>query len=270
MELQTLNLKEAQVEKIEKAKDLFRKTFWKRQFQVEATEKQKVFDGIFGVVLPVICFLFDPIVFKGGIWGFSDPFFGSYKAFAYILSFALVMALLAFLMFGEKLKWLNGLLSGLFAVGALISLAIGIVISPISILGLIVLIGVLGFTPLFTGFVLARNSARAYKSAQPILDKKLRINCFALSAIFSLVLPYLVNVKIHETLDLMLNGNVNTVYSVGKKLKYIAPLVNLNALARQYRVERSAENTDKQTAIADVYSDLSGENIEREVNILND
>src|SRR5215467_10779528 len=36
--------------------------FWKRQFQQEATKAQKRFDWMFGVVMPAVCFYFDPIV----------------------------------------------------------------------------------------------------------------------------------------------------------------------------------------------------------------
>ncbi len=39
--------------------------YWKRQFQAQGNSKQRVYDWIFGVILPVICFAFDPIVFKG-------------------------------------------------------------------------------------------------------------------------------------------------------------------------------------------------------------
>src|SRR5215831_8054578 len=44
-----------------------KKGFWKRQFQQEPTRRQKQWDWTFGVVMPVICFFFDPIVFK--FWG---------------------------------------------------------------------------------------------------------------------------------------------------------------------------------------------------------
>ena len=39
--------------------------FWKRQFRASATGAQKVFDWLFGVILPVVCCLLDPLVFKG-------------------------------------------------------------------------------------------------------------------------------------------------------------------------------------------------------------
>ena len=41
--------------------------FWRRQFGSNVTTKQKGFDWTVGVVLPLICFLFDPIVFRDGV-----------------------------------------------------------------------------------------------------------------------------------------------------------------------------------------------------------
>jgi hypothetical protein len=115
--------------------------FWQRQFQFEITYKQKVFDWIFGVILPVICFTFDPIVFKTNM---RDPFLGEYKPFAYLLSFTSILAMMAWLIWGEKLKGLSGILSGLFAVGGVISLGIGIILFPFSLIGLVLIIGALG------------------------------------------------------------------------------------------------------------------------------
>ena len=64
--MQQLKLNEDEIETIEP-----RKPFWRRQFQIESTTGQKKFDWIFGVIMPVICFVFDPIVFKGNGFGAS-------------------------------------------------------------------------------------------------------------------------------------------------------------------------------------------------------
>lgn len=190
MKLQTLELNETSelIEKrIEKAgKSLIR---------------QKIFDGIFGVFLPAMCFLFDPIVFTGG-----DALLGNYKFFAYTLSYVSIMSLLAFLLWGEKLKWLNGFLCGLFAVAALISGAIGFAIFPFSLIGLVILIGALGFTPLFTSFVFLRSAMRAFEFGKLTTDKKLLFNSIALSFVLSLTLPFLLNVKAQEIREMIRHG----------------------------------------------------------------
>ncbi len=66
--MQPLGLNNDEIEK-----DAPGKGFWRRQFQKESTALQKNSDWFFGVILPVICFVFDPIVFKGNNWGTADP-----------------------------------------------------------------------------------------------------------------------------------------------------------------------------------------------------
>lgn len=176
--------------------------FWKRQVQQRATASQKRFDWFFGVLLPVICFTFDPIVFT------SETALGKYKAFAYTLSFVSVMAMAAWLIWGAKLKWLNAFLAGLFVVGGFISLGIGIIIFPISLIGLFFyFIGALGFTPLFTAVVFLRNSIRSYQSAKPFLEKRVLVYSFLLSAIFSAVVPSVINVEINKLAHKRMNEN---------------------------------------------------------------
>ncbi len=229
------------------------KSFWRRQFQKDSTVWQRKFDWVFGVILPVVCFVFDPIVFKGGA-----AEFGEIKPFAYILSFVLVMAMSAWLIWGEKLKWLNAFLAGLFLVGGIISLGIGIILLPLSLVGLIFIIGILGFTPLFTSIIYLRCAFRAYQTAKPFLEKRVLNNAFVLSAIFSFVIPYVVNVEIKKAMDEMINGDAQTVRSNARKLKYVAPLVNFERLDRNYASEKS----EKTIALRDAYLSLGGKDAE--------
>jgi hypothetical protein len=166
--------------------------FWKRQFQQQSTKAQRKFDWLFGVIMPIVCFVFDPIVFT------NVTYLGNYKAFGYTLSFISIMAMSAWLIWGAKLKWLNAILAGLFIVGSVVAFGIGIIIFPISLIGLIFLIGALGFTPLFTTIVFLRNSVRAFRAAKPFLEKKVLVYSFSLAALFSAVIPSVVNVEINN------------------------------------------------------------------------
>jgi hypothetical protein len=170
-----------------------RNGFWRRQFQQEPTARQRGFDWAFGVVLPVVCFFFDPLVFRPGIE--SRAILADYTPFAYLLSYVSIMGMIAWLLWGKRLGWFNAVLAGLFAVGSIISLAIGIVLLPFSLIGLIFLIGALGFTPLFTGVIYLRNSLRAFRVARDVIPTRLLCRTFALSALFAVVVPYVANVE---------------------------------------------------------------------------
>lgn len=246
-----------------------KKGFWRRQFDRQATAAQKRFDWIFGVILPVICFAFDPVVFKGNAMG--TAYLADYKPFAYILSFVSVMAMAAWLIWGAKLKWLGAVLAGLFVVGGLISLGIGIVLFPVSVLGLIILVGVLGFTPLFSALVYLRNARRAYQSAKPFLENGVLVNSFVLSAILSAVIPSVANVQIKKTVDEMHKGDARTIRANAQSLRYIAPIVNLDSLALRYQQVQSNEiKTEEMKAISEAFLMLTGEDIEKKSRILFD
>lgn len=110
------------------------------------------------------------------------------------------MGMMAWLIWGNRLRWLSGVLAGLFLVSGAVALTIGIVIFPYSLFGLIFLIGALGFTPLFTGIVYLRNGLRAVKAAKPIFAKKTLAYCILLSSLASGVIPYVINVEINKSL----------------------------------------------------------------------
>ncbi|MEK7723773.1 MAG: hypothetical protein AAB336_05450 [Acidobacteriota bacterium] len=224
MKTQTLELKEEEVDKTEKPI-----RFWKRQFQTKITKKQKIFDWIFGVILPVICVVADPIVFKGAMSN-RGAALGEYKPFAYLLSFVSIVLMMLFLLFGHKLKWFNSVLSGLFLVGSSVCVIVGVLLLPLSLLGLVFLVGALGFTPLFSAFVYFRNSIRAIDLAEPLMNKKLLLNLIGVSAIFSFVVPYVFYSMVENSLDRIEFGSPSEIKSEVRKLKLISPLINFDRL----------------------------------------
>lgn len=226
--------------------------FWKRQFQLEPTRKQRVFDYLFGIILPVICFTFDPRVFNG-----NYPWLGNYKPFAYLLSFVSILALLAFMLWGKELKWLNGFLSGFFALGGTISLIVGIIIFPLSVVGLIILIGALGFTPLFTAFVYWRNATRSYQYAKPLLGEQVLIYSAVLSILFGFVTPFIVNVKIQRELKAIEIGDVQTIQEKTENLWIVSPILNpSNVWEASFHEEMYSP---RKKALRESYKTLSGD-----------
>ena len=166
--------------------------FWRRQFGPNVTAKQHIFDWTMGVIMPVICFCFDPIVFKSH-HGVRDTLFGNFSVFANSLAFVSVIALAGWLLLDTKLRWLNGLFAGLFFAGSFVSLGLGIALFPFSVLGISVFIGFLGFTPLFSTIVYSRNAVRAMRASEPYFEKPTLHYVAMLAGLFGLVLPWLLN-----------------------------------------------------------------------------
>jgi hypothetical protein len=225
MENETYNFSERKIKRLNR-----KIAFWKRQFQAESTTKQKIFDWVFGVIMPVICCFFDPIVFKGAMSS-RGAMLGEYKPFVYLLSFLSIILLMLFLLYGRKLGWFNALLVGLFTVTATVSLILGIVLTPFSLLGLIFIIGIFGFTPFFSAFVYLRNAIRAFDFADFGIDERLLTNLVIVSAIFSFVLPYVFYANVKNSIREMGGGDINVIRENTKKLTYVSPFINVDILA---------------------------------------
>jgi hypothetical protein len=170
-----------------------KKGFWRRQFQPEPTPSQRVFDWGFGVAFPIFCFAADPFVFRGSLGG--RAWLGEYMPFANTLAFVSIVAMIVWLAWGKHFKFAHAIFGGLFAVGGLISLVVGVALLPLSLLALIFLIGALGFTPLFTSVIYFRNSYRAFLTAEETVPRSLVYHTFFLVGILSFVIPYLINVN---------------------------------------------------------------------------
>ncbi|HVF44768.1 MAG TPA: hypothetical protein VM936_17220 [Pyrinomonadaceae bacterium] len=142
-----------------------RPRFWRGQFGDAPTRAQVRFDVIFGLVLPVLCFAFDPIVFRGDteLVG-GDGVYRQVRLFAYTAS-AIEMATLACWLFVIRRHpaWSRPA-GGVMAAGALFSFALGVAILPFSVLGMLFVgVGALGFIPFVTALVYLRNARRALR-----------------------------------------------------------------------------------------------------------
>lgn len=212
MAVQTLNIS---------GRETARPGFWARRFSTGPTHSQRTFDWLFGVIIPVVCFVFDPFIFTSR-W--ESSLLGGFRPFAYILSYVSIMAMIAWFLFGERLKWLNAFLAGLFGIGALISFTLGVLLLPFSLLGLIFVIGILGFTPLFSAAVYLRNAVWAFRAARPFLEKRVVISSFVLAAVFSVAVPWAVNAHIKREFERIKSGDAGEIRAAASRLRYVKPL----------------------------------------------
>jgi hypothetical protein len=140
--------------------------FLRRQFSPPTTRSQTVFDVLFGVIAPILCFAFDPIVFKSA--DFGPPLFADFRGFAYLTSGIEVLLLAVWLLWGRGRHSPTHLLGGMLAAGAVISGFIGLVLLPFSLMGLFLGVGIFGFVPFLTALVYLRNARSAFQvTAKP-------------------------------------------------------------------------------------------------------
>ena len=161
--------------------------FWKRQFIQTPTPKQTRFDWAYGVGIPLICAAADPFVFV------ENGMLGDYKVFAHMLSATSIMAMAAWLLWGQRLGWMAAPLGGLFIAGSFVSFVVGVLLLPYTLIGMFFMIGLLGFTPLLSGLVYLRNGLRAINASGEHLDENSVWRTAVLAAMLALVIPYVAN-----------------------------------------------------------------------------
>ena len=138
--------------------------FWRRQFGEIVTAKQRRFDWLMGVFMPMVCFYFDPFVFRE--WNADSSahaLLGSYQTPAYVLAYAAIMSQTAWMLWGERMGGFALVIGIVLSIAAITSLIIGLILFPFSLLGMFMLIGFLGFTPLMTSIVYARTAVRTLR-----------------------------------------------------------------------------------------------------------
>jgi hypothetical protein len=248
-----------------------KQSFWRRQFASNTTVPQLAYDVVFGIVMPILCFIFDPIVFTGR--GFIDGLvpLTPYKLLVYLFSGVSIAVLAAWLLVYRTLKSFGGVIAGILLTGAIFSLIIGILILPLSIFGLMVIIGILGFTPFFTAFAYLRNGIRAMKIAEPLVSRAKLVSTLLLGAFLVIAFPYITNAGVNrlvsQSMNDLLKGDPQVIESAIRRLKYVGSFADLNEIVWAYSKEQ--DKTRKQN-LARAYKEITGEEIETRLAILLD
>jgi hypothetical protein len=106
-----------------------------------------------GVIGPVVCLVFDPFVFRDPFpTGSPSTMLGASRAGCYTFMTLEMILITLWLRAGPAFGPASGLLSGAFYAGAVYALGIGLLLLPMSAVGLIVGIGLLGLIPFLTAY----------------------------------------------------------------------------------------------------------------------
>lgn len=183
---------------------------WKREVAPGVTLRRWIFDLLFGVVGPLLCLIFDPAVFKGEMGGLMSLV----RVFAYTSIGIGLVTLTIWLVFGTRFQWGRSIIAGILMFGALFAFLLGLVMLPLTILGVFIAgIGLLGFLPFVTGFIYLRNGRRALGSATQLpIDKALRMaGGFLCGIALVIAIPVAVQWQtsryVSQSVDAILNGD---------------------------------------------------------------
>jgi hypothetical protein len=247
--------------------------FWRRQFLATRTRPQITFDVIVGIILPVLCLIFDPIVFRGGFRG-EGGILKNFQLFAYTVIALEVLTLAVWLVWGERAGTWSSAIGGILLAGALFSFVIAVAILPLSLLGLMfAFIGALGFTPFVTAFIYLRNGRRALRVANAGARGWEFVGALLLGMVFVLGGPALAQWKVSEmaaqSVRELTGGDRKLAAKAVQRLRYINLItdLDLDELVRAYG--RSSDPAYK-VRLARVYFEITGQSIEKRQQIMSD
>ena len=169
--------------------------FMERQFGGLQTVTQRKWDWAFGVVLPTLCIAADPIVFRSSLDIGGKAWLGDYQTGAYALGFASTMGMAAWLLWGDRLGLLRPVLAGLFFTSSVVGLVTGLLMLPISLVGLVLVIGIFGFTPFLSSFIYLRNAVRAVRGTTKSMPTDYVWHAAVVAALYAVVIPIVLNFR---------------------------------------------------------------------------
>ena len=164
-----------------------------------------MFDFIWGVVMPVVCLVFDPLLFKRDNSDLVYLFAGmremrrhDHPYIAYALIGWQVCVLCLWLLLGKVARTGASFISGMLAVGFTISLVLGIVLAFPATLGLIYYgIGAIGYTPCLTAHTYFRRAKLAFELSRQQRSMLNAGAAFAAGAVVAICLPSAAGIAIY-------------------------------------------------------------------------
>ena len=205
----------------------------------------------------------DPIVFKSV--SFPPALYPDYQFFVYLVTLLEVPLLAIWLLYGTRFKSAALLAGGALIAGALFSFLVGVAVLPFSLLGLLFVIGVFGFTPFFTAFVFLRNSVRAIRAQPKGLSLPYGFVLASIAAVYVIGVPAIISVGTARVATVwtseVLYGNEETAVTAANRLSWlpVVPDSSLNELSWAYETA----NSDRKKLLAQHYRAITGEDIEK-------
>lgn len=246
--------------------------FWQRQFAPGVTRPQVIFDVTFGVIGPILCFVFDPLVFRNGIGG--APLLSDYRNFVYLFSGLQIGLLCFWLSTGPGLQAWNRLIGGMLLCGGIFCVAVGLALAPFSLFGLFLYgIGIFGFTPFLTALVYLRNSCRALRAekvgATGFAGVLIPVSGILLVAGLPLLLSIQIHLMVSRAVTEIVEGDSQHAIFAAHRL---APLSffatsELDQIVSAYSV---ASDEKRRQLLKSCYHEITGENIESRAAVMAD
>lgn len=241
---------------------------WRRPFGSEVPPRDISFDIAGGIVLPLLCFVADPIVFKAPLFG--SPLLGHFALFAYLTIGIAMQSLVLWLVCRRP----AALFAGVLTASALFAFVLGVILLPLSFAGVFMAgIGILGLSPFVTALVFWRNARQAWACAREggtrvAWTVPLATACGFLVASSG---PLLAHVYVEQqgtrATELAISADTTEATQGIARLRHWHSILDNDRLVWLYAAEK---DDARRTRLAEVYRTLTGGSITERLAVLRD
>jgi hypothetical protein len=215
---------------------------------------------VLGIVLPLICLAFDPIVLSAT---FGQPILGSFKIGVYGFVALSMFALVAWL----TIRRFPSLFCGFLLGGCVFALLLGIILLPMSVLGLLAIIGILGFSPFLTAATFWYCAMNARDVAGDRFKPVLAASAFFIFIALPIGTQVYTSHITENSIGMLVNGSDQSTERAIRRLEMLGPLFDADMLVWRY-YETDSEVARKR--LASTYAQLTGDDIQDRLNRLLD
>lgn len=232
----------------------------------------KIFGIIFGVLAPPICLYFDPVLFTPHV---PAPIGGMLPLWLrtpiYILSILCVLVYLFVLAKLPRPKWTNWLFAWVLLYGMMVAIVIGIVLLPLSILGIFLFgAGLLGLIPFITAtcyWIAYRKVERIVCTGERRRHMIMHVTPSCMLFVISVFICLFWNWRIEVELKNVM------VSPQGKRMTVMSNYAKLSGgdFERLFmKVGGLPDNDPRRQEIAQIYEELTGRNFEEDIKWFSD
>ena len=217
--------------------------------------RDPIFAVLLGIVLPILCLFFDPIIFRTD---FDQPMLGECRALAYDYVFVSMLSLAVWIFTRRFPTVLCGVLYGGFACATLL----GVVILPVSVIGLLFIIGIFGFSPFLTAAVFWSCARQAREVAGSHFKPALAVTALGLFFLLPLATRASLTHYTQASLTKLVEGSDETAAQTTRQLKLLWPLIDSDILVQRYV---QTDSVASRLRIAQAYRELTGNDLDYSV-----
>ena len=218
-----------------------------------------------GVFLPLTCLVLFPVIIPSDLFGpHQKAFFpGNVRTFAYVMIIASTLTSVIWVSFCS----FPSVCAGIMFAASLFALAVGTCLLPLSIIGLLFGIGILGFSPFVVAFVFCWHARIAYQTS----TRRYRLIVTLFSFMMMFAVPYAAQTYVNHVyqryLSVLHSSDETLIRMTSRKICFLGPLLDTNVMITEYQ-NTSDEQYQKNLGYA--YHELTGEDLQKVIWFIED